>query len=101
MDALIQQGKFLSNHTYILSVLEPIEADVVSLRYGVLDGQPSTYDRIAGKLNISAKMAQKYDNLALRKLHHPLKIKYLKMYTDETIDMAELDRFKRPNNFGL
>ena len=100
-EALMTQGKFLSTHTFIFSTLSAGEAEVLKLRCGVYNQTPMRYEEVANELNLSVKYVKTAEQLALRKLRHPLRIKYLKTYTDETIDMNELDRFKKPNTRGL
>ena len=92
-EALLMQGVFLSTHTFILQTLNPIEADVVKLRYGIKNQSPMKLQEVADVLEISLKQVKENELRALRKLRHPLRIKLLKQYTDDTIDTTLLERF--------
>ena len=64
----------------ILSSLTKKEADVLKLKYGLIDGKPRTLEQTGAILNITRERVRQIEAKALRKLRHPSKAMYLKEY---------------------
>lgn len=54
------------------TVLDAREAEVIRLRYGLLDGEPQTQHQLAEKLGISRSYVSRIEKKALEKLRHAL-----------------------------
>ncbi len=68
--------------TAILNSLEPREAAVVRLRYGLADGNPHTLDDIAKKFNLSRERIRQIERETMAKLRHPSRAQSLRDYLD-------------------
>ena len=66
----------------ILDSLEPREAAVVRLRYGLADGNPHTLDDIARKFNLSRERIRQIERETMAKLRHPSRAQSLRDYLD-------------------
>ena len=64
----------------ILSTLTKKEADVLKLKYGLIDGKPRTLEQTGEILHITRERVRQIEAKALRKLRHPSKAMYLKEY---------------------
>ncbi|MBT3340707.1 MAG: sigma-70 family RNA polymerase sigma factor [Planctomycetes bacterium] len=53
----------------LLDLIDPLEAQVVRLRYGLSGDRPSTLESIAQELNISRERVRQIEAATLRKLH--------------------------------
>jgi RNA polymerase sigma factor RpoD-like protein len=67
----------------VLSSLEPREAAVVRLRYGLADGNPHTLDDIAKKFNLSRERIRQIERETMTKLRHPSRAQVLRDYLDD------------------
>jgi RNA polymerase sigma factor RpoD-like protein len=68
--------------TELLDSLEPREAAVVRLRYGLADGNPHTLDDIAKKFNLSRERIRQIERETMAKLRHPSRAQSLRDYLD-------------------
>jgi len=66
----------------ILDSLEPREAAVVRLRYGLADGNPHTLDDIARTFNLSRERIRQIERETMAKLRHPSRAQSLRDYLD-------------------
>ena len=66
----------------ILDSLEPREAAVVRLRYGLADGNPHTLDDIARKFNLSRERIRQIERETMAKLRHPSRAQSLRDYLE-------------------
>ncbi len=62
----------------ILKTLEPREALVIKLRYGLTDGAEYTLAEIGRRLGISRERVRQIEEEALDKLRHHTRVQYLK-----------------------
>lgn len=54
-----------------LDVLEPREATIMSLRFGLVDGNPHTLDEIGKKMGLTRERIRQLEKESLSKLRHP------------------------------
>ncbi|MEO7261535.1 MAG: RNA polymerase sigma factor SigB [Jatrophihabitantaceae bacterium] len=66
----------------ILDSLEPREAAVVRLRYGLADGNPHTLDDIAKKFGLSRERIRQIERETMAKLRHPSRAQSLRDYLE-------------------
>jgi len=66
----------------VLDSLEPREAAVVRLRYGLADGNPHTLDDIARKFSLSRERIRQIERETMAKLRHPSRAQSLRDYLD-------------------
>ena len=64
----------------VLKTLTPREAQVIELRYGLIDGRPRTLEEVGRKFQITRERIRQIEAKALRKLRHPSRSKILKDY---------------------
>jgi RNA polymerase sigma factor RpoD-like protein len=67
----------------VLDSLEPREAAVVRLRYGLADGNPHTLDDIAKKFGLSRERIRQIERETMAKLRHPSRAQVLRDYLDD------------------
>jgi RNA polymerase sigma factor (sigma-70 family) len=67
----------------VLASLEPREAAVVRLRYGLTDGNPHTLDDIARKFGLSRERIRQIERETMVKLRHPSRAQVLRDYLDD------------------
>jgi RNA polymerase sigma factor RpoD-like protein len=67
----------------ILNSLEPREAAVVRLRYGLADGNPHTLDDIAKKFGLSRERIRQIERETMTKLRHPSRAQALRDYLED------------------
>ncbi|MCQ2385785.1 MAG: RNA polymerase sigma factor RpoD, partial [Clostridia bacterium] len=60
--------------------LTPREADVLKLRFGLIDGKAYTLEEVGEIFQITRERIRQIEAKALRKLRHPSRSKYLKDY---------------------
>lgn len=62
----------------VLRTLNPREAMVLKMRYGLLDGKSKTLEEVGQYFNVTRERIRQIEVKALRKLRHPSRSKYLK-----------------------
>ncbi|HBJ81534.1 MULTISPECIES: RNA polymerase sigma factor RpoD [Pseudothermotoga] len=62
----------------VLKTLNPREAMVLKMRYGLLDGKAKTLEEVGQYFNVTRERIRQIEVKALRKLRHPSRSKYLK-----------------------
>jgi RNA polymerase primary sigma factor len=67
----------------ILNTLTARERDIVRLRFGLDNGQPYTLEEIGRLFQVSRERIRQIENLALRKLRHPLRARLLSGFLPE------------------
>ena len=60
-----------------LSDLEPREATIMSLRFGLMDGRPRTLDEIGKHLGLTRERIRQLEKQSLSKLRHPSRAQQL------------------------
>ncbi len=68
--------------TEVLKTLTPREARVLSLRYGLEDGNPKTLEEVGKEFNVTRERIRQIEAKALRKLRHPSRSKKLRDFLD-------------------
>jgi RNA polymerase primary sigma factor len=66
----------------VLSTLTPREAEIISLRYGVGVGYPSTLEEVGKRFGVTRERVRQIEAKAIRKLRHPSRSKSLREYLD-------------------
>lgn len=66
----------------VLKTLTPREAKVLSLRFGLEDGNPKTLEEVGKEFNVTRERIRQIEAKALRKLRHPSRSKKLKDFLD-------------------
>ncbi len=66
----------------VLGTLSEREAGVVSLRFGLTDGQPKTFDEIGTVYGVSRKRIRQIESKTMYKLRHPSRSKLLRDFLD-------------------
>lgn len=56
----------------LLEVIDKREAEIIKLRYGLIDGEPKTLEEIGGKFQISRERVRQIEKETIRKLHYLL-----------------------------
>lgn len=63
--------------------LDPREAQVIRLRFGIGDGCPRTLEEVGAVFNVTRERIRQIEAKALRKLQHPIRSRNLRGYIDE------------------
>ena len=66
----------------VLKTLTPREEKVLSLRFGLEDGNPKTLEDVGKEFNVTRERIRQIEAKALRKLRHPSRSKKLKDFLD-------------------
>ncbi len=66
----------------VLKTLTPREARVLSLRYGLDDGNPKTLEEVGKEFDVTRERIRQIEAKALRKLRHPSRSKKLRDFLD-------------------
>ncbi len=66
----------------VLNTLTPREEKVLSLRFGLEDGNPKTLEEVGKEFNVTRERIRQIEAKALRKLRHPSRSKKLKDFLD-------------------
>ena len=66
----------------VLQTLTPREAKVLSLRFGLENGNPKTLEEVGKEFNVTRERIRQIEAKALRKLRHPSRSKKLKDFLD-------------------
>jgi RNA polymerase primary sigma factor len=56
----------------LLEIIDKREAEIIKLRYGLIDGEPKTLEEIGEKLHISRERVRQIEKETIRKLHYLL-----------------------------
>jgi RNA polymerase primary sigma factor len=66
----------------VLKTLTPREEKVLSLRFGLEDGNPKTLEEVGKEFNVTRERIRQIEAKALRKLRHPNRKKRLEEYVE-------------------
>jgi RNA polymerase primary sigma factor len=66
----------------VLNTLTPREAEIISLRYGIGVGYPSTLEEVGKKFGVTRERVRQIEAKAIRKLRHPRRSKSLREYLE-------------------
>lgn len=64
--------------TQVFSTLNPREAEILSLRFGLNEATPKTLEEVGEYLHLSKERVRQLEGKALRKLRHPIRAKMLR-----------------------
>jgi RNA polymerase primary sigma factor len=76
----IQQYRLKLELEKVLNTLTPREAEIVSLRYGIGVGYPSTLEEVGRRFGVTRERVRQIEAKAIRKLRHPSRSKSLREY---------------------
>ncbi|MBI4655018.1 MAG: RNA polymerase sigma factor RpoD [Nitrospirae bacterium] len=68
----------------VLDTLPDKEAAVIKMRFGIENGAPHTLEEVGKEFNLTRERIRQIEMRVLRKLRHPMKIKWLKGFIDKT-----------------
>jgi RNA polymerase primary sigma factor len=66
----------------VLETLSAREAGIVSMRFGLTDGQPKTLDQIGKVYGVSRERIRQIEARTMSKLRHPSRSQELRAYLD-------------------
>jgi len=66
----------------VLDDLSPREAEVVRLRFGLVDGRPRTLEEVGREFGVTRERIRQIESKTLAKLRHPLRSDRLRDYLD-------------------
>ena len=66
----------------VLSTLTDREANVLRLRFGLVDGRSRTLEEVGAQFNVTRERIRQIEAKALRKLRHPSRSKKVKDFLD-------------------
>ena len=66
----------------VLSTLEVKERQIISMRFGILDGAPRTLDEIGSYFGVTRERVRQIEARAIRKLRHPTRSRKLHGFLD-------------------
>ena len=79
----------------VLGTLSQREGDVLSLRYGLVDGQLKSLEELGRHFGVTRERIRQIEAKALRKLRHPNRNSILKGYIRETLPITEAIAIRR------
>ena len=66
----------------VLTTLTEREQEVLTLRFGLVDGYPRTLEEVGRKFNVTRERIRQIEAKALRKMRHPTRIRKLEGFLD-------------------
>ena len=66
----------------VLETLTEREQEVLTLRFGLVDGYPRTLEEVGRKFNVTRERIRQIEAKALRKMRHPTRIRKLEGFLD-------------------
>ena len=85
MSFLQDEASFVFLHEQLVEVLQtltPREQQVLSLRFGLYDGEARTLEEVGKKFHVTRERIRQIEDKALRKLRHPSRSRKLKDYLE-------------------
>lgn len=66
----------------VLETLTPREQEVLTLRFGLVDGYPRTLEEVGRQFNVTRERIRQIEAKALRKMRHPTRIRKLEGFLE-------------------
>ena len=85
MSLIQDEASFVFLHEQLMDVLKtltPREQQVLSLRFGLYDGEARTLEEVGRKFHVTRERIRQIEDKALRKLRHPSRSRKLKDYLE-------------------
>ena len=76
------QSRHMAEYRSVLDTLSEREAGVVSMRFGLTDGQPKTLDEIGKVYGVTRERIRQIESKTMSKLRHPSRSQVLRDYLD-------------------
>ena len=92
--ALLAQGKFFEDHTFIFKLLSSREERVVRLRCGMETGTVVPRRIIGEEYGVTSQRISQIEARAFKKMKNPKAVELLMNYTDDTFDEALYNDFE-------
>ena len=91
----ISYNELRENIRYVLSTLSSKEEKILIARYGLDDGREKTLEEVGNDFNVTRERIRQIESKALKKLHHPSRLKKLKDYFGYSVDISEESENKK------
>ena len=94
----ISQRELKQTLASILSTLTEKEQKVISMRYGLDDGEEKTLEEVGSEFNVTRERIRQIEAKVLRKLRHPSRSRRLKGFLDGPVRTTEEPEKKKDEN---
>lgn len=82
LEDIVFRQELTSELERILTSLKPRDAEVIQLRYGLIDGREYTLEEIGKQYGLTRERIRQIEERTLRKLRHPSKTKLIKDFLE-------------------
>ncbi len=82
LDSLVQK-ELQQQIRKVISSLNDKEAEIIIRRFGIANGVPQTLEEVGKEFNVTRERIRQLEKKALRKLRHPDRTNYLKLFLEK------------------